>query len=254
MNADRSPSAPEVSVVVPVYNEHASLARILQRVQASPENQEIIVIDDGSRDGTQEWLRGLVALRESGAAWAPVLGDGRLALENLRILFQGENRGKGAALRRAFREARGEIVIIQDADLEYDPRDYPVLLEPIRRGQADVVYGTRFAPGARPMRTWGQFLGNRIVTLFSNRLTGLALSDVWVGYKVFRREVLQALPLREDRFGFEIEVTARVARGGWRVTEVPISYRARSRAEGKKITWRDAVWGLWCVFRYNLGR
>jgi len=227
---------PDLSVVMPVYNERDSIAEILRRTQAAMEGMEIIVVDDGSQDGTREWLQGLAAP------------------DNVRILFQATNQGKGAAVRRAFGEARGRIVIIQDADLEYDPRDYPLLLGPIRRGEADVVYGTRFGPQAQPMRSWTQLLGNRVITILSNRFTGLHLSDVWVGYKAFRREVLRGITLREDRFGFEIEVTARIARGGWRVVEVPISYRPRTRAEGKKIAWRDALRGLWCVFRYNLWR
>jgi len=227
---------PRLSVVIPVYNERATVEALLKRVQAVPLDKEIIVVDDGSTDGTRELLAGL------GAA------DG-----SLRVLLQPENRGKGAALRRGFAEARGELVLIQDADLEYDPADYPALLDPIERGVADVVFGSRFLGGPHRVLLFWHSVGNRVLTTLSNMLTNLNLTDVWTCYKVFRAEVLRSITLREDRFGFEAEVTAKVARGRWRIYEVPIAYHGRTYAEGKKITWKDGVRGVWCTLRYGLG-
>jgi len=227
---------PRLSVVIPVYNERATIEELLKRVQAVPIDKEIVVVDDGSIDGTRELLRGLQA-PDSG----------------VRVLFQETNQGKGAALRRGFTEARGAVVLVQDADLEYDPADYPQLLEPIERGVADVVYGSRFLGGPHRVLLFWHSVGNRVLTTLSNMLTNLNLTDVWTCYKVFRAEVLQQLRLREDRFGFEAEVTAKVARGRWRIYEVPISYHGRTYAEGKKITWRDGVRGVWCTLRYGLG-
>ncbi len=224
---------PLLSVVIPVYNERDTIEELLRRVQAVLSDKEVIVVDDGSTDGTKEFLQSLRP--------GPV-----------RVLLQDPNRGKGAALRRGFREARGDIILIQDADLEYDPRDYPRLLEPILRGTADVVYGSRFLH-ARRLST-RQYLGNKILTVLSNLFTRLGLSDVYVGYKLFTRAVLAQLELEEDRFGFEIEVTAKVARGGWRLQEVPISYHPRDYAHGKKIMWRDALAGAGCIIRYGLAR
>ncbi len=224
---------PPLSVVIPVYNERDTIEELLARVQAVKINKEVIVVDDGSTDGTREVLEALPA----GA---------------VRVLFQEPNRGKGAALRRGFREARGGIILIQDADLEYDPRDYPRLLGPIARGTADVVYGSRLLRERRLSAR--QYLGNRILTVLSNLFTRLGLSDVYVGYKVFTRAVLEQIELEEDRFGFEIEVTAKVARGGWRVQEVPISYHPRDYTQGKKITWKDALAGARCIIRYGLAR
>ncbi len=166
--------------------------------------------------------------------------------------MQERNRGKGAALRRGFREAQGQMVLVQDADLEYDPQDYHALLEPIERGAADVVYGSRFLGGPHRVLFFWHYVGNRFLTTLSNMLTNLNLSDVWTCYKVFKREVVEQIELREDRFGFEPEVTAKVARRGWRVYEVPISYWGRTYAEGKKITWKDGLPGIWCILRYNL--
>jgi len=226
---------PRLSVVIPVYNERATIEELLKRVQSIDMDKEIVVVDDGSTDGTREVLRGLAA---AGGA--------------LRVVFQEQNQGKGAALRRGFAEARGEVVLVQDADLEYDPAEYPRLLEPIDRGVADVVYGSRFLGGPHRVLFFWHYVGNRVLTTLSNMLTNLNLSDVWTCYKVFRAEVLRGIRLREDRFGFEAEVTAKVSRGGWRVYEVPISYYGRTYAEGKKITWRDGVAGIWCTLRYCL--
>jgi len=228
---------PLLSVVIPVYNERATLEELVRRVQAVPIEKEIIVVDDGSTDGSRE------ILARSPKAWPEV-----------RVLLQDNNRGKGAALRRGFREARGAIVLVQDADLEYDPSDYPQLVAPIERGVADVVYGSRFLGGPHRVLLFWHYLGNRALTTLSNVFTNLNLSDVWTGYKVFRAEVLHGLDLREDRFGFEAEVTAKVARGRWRVYEVPIAYHGRTYAEGKKITWKDGVRGVWVTLRYGVGR
>jgi len=227
---------PRLSVVIPVYNERATIEELLKRVQAVPLDKEIVIVDDGSTDGTRELLAGLAT------------ADGRV-----RVLLQPTNRGKGAALRRGFAEARGAVVLIQDADLEYDPADYPTLLEPIERGMADVVYGSRFLGGPHRVLLFWHSVGNWVLTTLSNMLTNLNLTDVWTCYKVFRAEVLRAITLKEDRFGFEAEVTAKVARGPWRIYEVPISYHGRTYAEGKKITWKDGVHGVWCTLRYGLG-
>ncbi|HEU5193372.1 MAG TPA: glycosyltransferase family 2 protein [Methylomirabilota bacterium] len=228
--------APHLSVVIPVYNERATIEELLKRVQAVTMDKEIVVVDDGSTDGTRELLAGLGAT------------DG-----SVRVILQDVNRGKGAALRRGFAEARGAIVLVQDADLEYDPADYAALLEPIERGVADVVFGSRFLGGPHRVLLFWHSVGNWVLTTLSNMLTNLNLTDVWTCYKVFRAEVLTSLTLREDRFGFEPEVTAKVARGHWRIYEVPIAYHGRTYAEGKKITWKDGLRGVWCTLRYGLG-
>lgn len=229
---------PKLSVVIPVYNERTTIREILRRIQDVAIDKEIIVVDDGSQDGTRELLQKLAVEPD------------KLRTDNIRILFQNRNQGKGAALRRGFEIARGDIVLVQDADLEYDPGDYFELMKPIERGDADVVYGSRFLGGPHRVLLFWHFVGNRVLTAISNMFTNLNLSDVWTCYKVFRREVLGNIRLRENRFGFEPEITAKVARAHCRIYEVSISYHGRTYAEGKKITWRDAVHGLWCVFRY----
>jgi glycosyltransferase involved in cell wall biosynthesis len=244
---------PKLSVVIPVYNERRTIEEVLRRVQAVDIDKEIIVVDDGSTDGTSEFLQRLQAAREQGHRELRLAGDDApIRLDNLRILFQGCNRGKGAALRRGFAEATGEIVIIQDADFEYDPQDYHGMITPITRGVADVVYGSRFLGGPHRVLFFWHFVGNKILTLLSNMVTNLNLSDVWTCYKAFRRDVLMQLRLREDRFGIEQEMTVKVARLGVRVYEVPIAYYGRTYAEGKKITWRDGLRGIWCIVRYGL--
>jgi glycosyltransferase involved in cell wall biosynthesis len=228
----------KLSVVIPVYNEAATLREIVQRVVAADAGmpKELVLIDDGSSDGTRRILE---AFQAEHPGW--------------KCIYHDRNRGKGAALRSGFAAATGEIILIQDADLEYDPAEYPHLLAPILKGLADVVYGSRFFGGGphRVMFYW-HYVGNRMLTTLSNMLTNLNLNDMEVCYKVFRREVLEKLTLKEERFGFEVEITAKVARAGWRVYEVPISYYGRGYEEGKKITWRDGVRALWCILKYRL--
>lgn len=229
---NRSHSSPKLSVVVPVYNERATIEQILERVQAVEIEKEIVIVDDGSTDGTREFLS-------------------HLAGPSFRIFFQPENRGKGAAVRRGFSEARGQIVLVQDADLELDPQDYFQLLAPIEQRRADVVYGARFLRGRPRGEKFSHYLGNRLLTLLSNLLSGLRLNDVWTCYKAMRREVLESLELREDGFSFEPEITAKLARGGWRICETPVSYFPRGSAEGKKIRLRDGLAGVLATIRYN---
>jgi glycosyltransferase involved in cell wall biosynthesis len=226
-----------LSVVIPCYNEAATLRKILRRVADSPVVHEIIVVDDGSRDGTRDILLGLER------SWSPEDPP-------LRVILQPVNRGKGAALRAGFARARGELTIVQDADLEYDPREYRKLIQPILDGDADVVYGSRFAGFPRRVLYFWHSLGNRVLTLLSNMATNLNLTDMETCYKVFKTEILRTLPLRSDRFGFEPEITAKLAKLGCRFYEVPISYRGRSYAEGKKIGWRDGLQALGIILKY----
>jgi glycosyltransferase involved in cell wall biosynthesis len=223
-----------LSVVIPVYNERRTFLQLLDAVRAVPIHKEVLIVDDCSTDGTTELLREQV--------------DG--VIPGVRVVYQSHNQGKGAALRRGFEEARGDIVLVQDADLEYDPREYPQLIQPILAGKADVVYGTRFQGGAHRVLYFWHSVGNRFLTTLSNMFTDLNLTDMETCYKIFRREVIQGIPLRQNRFGFEPEVTAKIARRGWRIFEVPISYNGRSYAEGKKIGWKDGVQAIWCILRY----
>ena len=232
-----------LSIVIPAYNERATVGELLRRVAAAPlppeVTREVVVVDDGSSDGTRELLR------ELSAAGDPMA---------FRLVEHEVNRGKGAAIRSGLAAASGDLMLIQDADLEYDPRDYPGLLQPILDDEADVVFGSRFLGGPHRVFFFWHYLGNRFLTTLSNMLTDLNLSDMETCYKVFRREVLAGVELRSNRFGIEPELTAKVARRGARIFEVPITYRGRTYAEGKKIGWRDGVAAIWAILRYNLGR
>jgi len=226
-----------LSVVVPCYNEEATVAALIDRVLASPWTAEVVVVDDGSTDGSRKVLEDLV---------------GQPGYDRLRVFDQGHNQGKGAALRRGFQEATADYVIVQDADLEYDPAEYGGLVKPLIDDQADVVYGSRFH-SSHPHRVlyFWHYLGNKFLTLLSNMFTNLNLTDMETCYKVFRREVIQSIEIEEDRFGFEPEVTAKVAKGGWRVFELGIGYAGRTYDDGKKIGWRDGVRAVICIVKYS---
>lgn len=227
--------APFLSVVMPVYNERTTIREILRRVEAVPISKEIVLVDDGSTDGTRDVLRQEVVGREG-----------------VQVFFQARNQGKGAAIREGLRHTRGEIVIIQDADLEYDPEEYPVLLQPILEGKADVVYGSRFGGGPQRVLLFWHRVGNWMLTTLSNMLTNLNLSDMETCYKVFRSDVIQGMRIRSNRFGFEPEITSKFAKLGCAIYEVPISYSGRDYAEGKKIGWKDGVSALWRILRFGL--
>jgi len=226
----------KLSVVMPVYNEQATLREVVTSVLAAPQEIELLCVDDGSTDGSRDILAELQAQHPE-----------------IRVVLQPKNMGKGAALRRGIQEATGDYVVIQDADLEYDPSEYSVLLEPLIEGKADVVYGSRFL-GGRPHRVlyFWHSVGNWLLTLVSNAFTNLNLTDMETCYKVFRRHVIQAIPLEEDRFGFEPEITVKVAKRRLRVYEVGISYWGRTYEEGKKIGWKDGVRALWCLVKYAI--
>jgi len=225
----------KLSIVIPIYNEKATLEEIFRLVQATPYDKEIIAVDDASTDGSGEILTRLAQ-----------------QYDNVKAFSHQRNQGKGAALRTGFAQVTGDVVIIQDADLEYRPADYPSLLEPIEQDVADVVYGTRLV-GGRPHRVlfFWHYLGNRAVTTLSNIFTNLNLSDMEVGYKVFRAEVLKGIQIKCDRFGVEPELTAKIAKKRWRIYEVPIQYHGRDYAEGKKITWRDGIAAIYHIIRFK---
>ncbi len=226
----------KLSLIIPVYNEAKTIEKIIRRVDeiSLPFDKEIVIIDDFSTDGTREMLS-------------------KLNSESIKVFFHEYNQGKGAALRTGFSKAQGDVVIIQDADLEYDPAEYPKILQPILDGKADVVYGSRFAGGEahRVLYFW-HYVGNTFLTLLSNMLTNLNLTDMETCYKAFKRDILDKITLEEDRFGFEPEFTAKIAKLHCRIYEVGISYSGRSYLEGKKISWRDGFSALRCIVKYNL--
>lgn len=233
------PEGFKLSVVIPVYNEKQWVRELVQRVQAVPIPKEIILVDDCSTDGTREILREL----------------GELAGDEIRVLFQERNQGKGAALREGFAHATGDVVIVQDADLEYDPAEYLRLIQPIIENRADVVYGSRFIGESHRVLYFWHYVANRALTSLSNFFTNLNLTDMETCYKVFRREVLSGLKLKSNRFGFEPEITAKIAKKRnptWRVYEIPISYSGRTYEEGKKIGLKDAFTALYCIIRFRL--
>ena len=227
----------KLSVIIPVYNERRTLQEVLARVARAPMAKEVIVVDDGSDDGTRKILERLS--EDSGFP------------DELRIFFHSRNRGKGAAVRTGMAQATGDWILIQDADLEYDPSDYPQLLAPLLDGHADVVYGSRFMDGAGQTRYFQHYLANRFLTFVANLLTNQNLSDMETGYKVFRREVLDGIRLRSNGFEIEPEITVKLTREGYRIHEIPISYNSRSYREGKKITWMDGLKALWALVRYR---
>jgi glycosyltransferase involved in cell wall biosynthesis len=231
-----------LSVLIPVYNEERTLEEVVRRVRAVAIPKEIILVDDGSEDRSREIL---TRLQGANGPADP--------FNHIKVFFQPFNQGKGSALKTALGHATGDVIIIQDADLEYDPRDYPTLLEPIEAGLADVVYGTRFyGGGAHRVLFFWHYMGNLALTLISNMLTNLNLSDMEVGYKVFRADAVRGISLKSNRFGFEPEITVKLAKKKCRFYEVPISYHGRTYAEGKKITWKDGVAALYCLIRFRV--
>ena len=224
----------KLSILMPVFNEAATIKEALQVVLAAPFVKEVIVVDDGSTDQTATILRSFHH-------------------EELKVIFLNINQGKGGALKTAFSHATGDVLLIQDADLEYDPSDYASLLNPILQGKADVVFGTRFsAHGEHRLLYFWHYVGNRLLTLLSNIFTNLNQSDMECGYKVFTRETLKGISINERRFGFEPEIVAKMAKKKLRIYEVPVSYFGRTYEQGKKIGWKDGVWAAWCIVRYNL--
>jgi len=223
---------------MPVYNEVATVEEIVRRVIEADAGlaKELIIVDDGSTDGTREVLEGLKA---------------RFAREDIKIFYQERNQGKGAAVRKAFAQASGDILVIQDADLEYDPADIKSLLQPILEGKADVVYGSRFLGGPHRVLLFWHYVGNKFLTTLANALYNINLSDMETCYKAFKKEVVDSLTIRQNRFGIEPELTAKVAKRGFRLYEVPISYSGRGYEEGKKITWKDGFRALWVLFKYR---
>jgi len=223
-----------LSVVIPVYNEEETIEEVINRVIYAPYQKEIIVVDDGSTDGTRNI-------------------SNELNNPALRICYHNKNYGKGRALQTGFATASGDIILVQDADLEYDPNEFQVLLNPILSGKADVVYGSRLAGhGEHRVLYFWHYVGNRFLTLLSNIFTNINLTDMETCYKAFTRQALKGITIQENRFGFEPEFTAKIAKKNLRIYEVPISYYGRTYDEGKKINWRDGIWAFWCILRYNL--
>ena len=223
----------KLSIIIPVFNEYETICELIRRVDAVQLDKDIIIVDDGSTDGSRDLLKEY---------------EGR---GGFKVVYQSKNMGKGRSLRTGFEKAEGEIIIIQDADLEYNPKDYHILLEPILDGRADVVYGSRFLGGPHRVLFFWHYLGNRFLTTLSNMFTNINLTDMETGYKVFRRSVLDSISLRCNRFGFEPEFTAKVARNKFIIYEVPISYAGRNYSAGKKINWKDGVAAIWFIVRFR---
>jgi len=226
----------KLSVIIPCFNEVKTICTVVAAVQASPvKDCEIIIVDDGSTDGTRDILHSVVESQVT------------------KVVYHNQNCGKGAALRTGFSLATGDIVIVQDADLEYDPQEYPAIIQPILDGKADVVFGSRFA-GSGPHRVlyYWHMVGNQFLTMLSNMLTNINLTDMETCYKAFRREIIQSIKIEENRFGFEPEITAKVAKKQCRIYEVGISYYGRTYQEGKKIDWKDGFWAIFCILKYNI--
>jgi len=236
---------------MPVYNEKQFIKEILSSVQNINIEKEIIIVDDFSTDGTREFLKELIKAKSSNSTKLNKSKQ-QLRTDNIKVFFHDRNYGKGAALRKGFKETTGDIVIVQDADLEYNPEDYYQLLKPIEEGKADVVYGSRFLGGPHRVLFFWHYVGNRFLTFLFNMFANLCLTDMETCYKVFRKEVLDSIKIEQDRFGFEPEITAKVAKEGWRIYEVPISYYGRTYEEGKKINWKDGIKAVWYILRYNL--
>lgn len=224
----------KLTVIVPVYNEIGTIHEVIKKVNEAPFDKEIIVVDDGSIDGTRNILKGY--------------------RDEVKVLYHESNQGKGAAIRTALPHITGDMVIIQDADLEYDPSEYPRLISPILEGKADVVYGSRFSGGPHRVLFFWHAVGNKIITMLSNIFTDLNLSDMETGYKVFRSEVLKKIKIESNRFGFEPEITAKIAKMGCRIYEIPIPYWGRDYSEGKKINWKDGIAAIYWIIKYNLFR
>ena len=234
-----------LSIIVPAYNEINFIEEAIRCVSEAPYDKEIIIVDDGSTDGTREVLNSILNAQNS----KPESIDQHS--NEIRVIFDKKNMGKGGAVRTGINIAKGDIIIIQDADLEYDPKDYPVLLEPIIEGKADIVYGSRFLGGPHRVHYFWHYIGNLLITLVSNMFTDLNLTDMETGYKVFKREVFEGIEIKSNRFGFEPEITAKVAKKGCVIYEVPISYYGRSYEQGKKITWKDGVKAVFTIIKYN---
>ncbi|PJC74146.1 MAG: glycosyl transferase [Syntrophobacterales bacterium CG_4_8_14_3_um_filter_49_14] len=222
----------KLSIIIPVYNEKTTIKEIIKKISLIDIQKEIVIVDDCSSDGTVDILKDIES-------------------DDLKVFYHERNMGKGAAVRTAFKHITGDIIIIQDADLEYDPRDYPSLIRPIIEGRADVVYGSRFLGGPHRVLFFWHYVGNRIITTFSNMLSNLNLTDMETGYKVFRREIIQNLKLKSNRFGFEPEITMKVAKANCRIYEMPISYWGRDYAEGKNISWKDGIAAIFHIFRFR---
>jgi glycosyltransferase involved in cell wall biosynthesis len=246
----------KLSVVMPVYNERDYVFDIISRVQAvelDDLEMEIILVDDGSTDGTVERLKSLCDTNGSTVSFTADDGSTEtIRTNNIQVVLLDHNRGKGAALREGFKKISGDIVVIQDADLEYQPEDYTALIKPISEDRADVVYGSRFLGGPQRALYFRHYVGNKVLTMMSNLLTDLNLTDMETCYKMFRASVLEDITLNENGFGFEPEFTAKIARAGYRIYEVPISYYGRTYEEGKKIDWTDGVQTLRCILQYNV--